>query len=132
MAEYIDREKIREEACKACTHRTGKNSCRWPEPCERLLWAFLNADQVDAAYTIYHETLPIVRQLREELARVTTEMDAAVGALKLTHDCNFCANDCVNPEQDYCALCHAKGCVCRTCRDGSNWVFQIPRKEARP
>ena len=116
---------------------------------------------LDNAPTIDPETLPVVRQLREELARVkaerdalrmnppveiqadafvlavelakvTAERDAAVGALKLTHDCNFCANDCVNPEQNYCALCHAKGCVCRTCRDGSNWAFQIPREEARP
>ena len=39
----------------------------------------------------------------------------------------MCHANCVNPEQDYCALCHAKGCVCRTCRDGSNWVFQISR-----
>lgn len=35
------------------------------------------------AHTIDPETLPIVRHLREELARVTAEKDAAVEALSL-------------------------------------------------
>lgn len=84
---------------------------------------------IQASPTIDPETFPIVRQLREQLEWVMKERDAAVSALKLEHDCNFCANDCVNPEQDYCALCHSKECMCRTCKDGSNWAFQFPQKE---
>ena len=37
MDDYIDRGKIRDEACHGCTHRTGKEGCGWPEPCNRLL-----------------------------------------------------------------------------------------------
>lgn len=47
MAEYIDREKIREETCKDCVHRIGKEGCGWPDPCEMLLAAFLNAEPYD-------------------------------------------------------------------------------------
>lgn len=77
MAEYIDREKIREETCKGCVHRTGKDGCGWPEPCEKLIGAFLNAEPSDITYAIDPETLPIVKQLRAELERVKAELDAA-------------------------------------------------------
>lgn len=58
------------------------------------------------APTIDPETLPIVRQLREELARVTAERDAAIKDLYMTKDCNTCAlqftdecllEDCMEP-----------------------------------
>ena len=75
MAEYIDREKIREETCKGCVHRTGKDGCGWPEPCEKLIGAFLNAEPSDITYAIDPESLPIVQELRAELARVTAERD---------------------------------------------------------
>lgn len=44
MAEYIDREKIREETCKGCTRSVWKDGCVWPVPCRALLEAFLNAE----------------------------------------------------------------------------------------
>lgn len=40
---------------------------------------FIKADDLFNAPTIDPETIPIVRQLREELARVTAERDAALG-----------------------------------------------------
>lgn len=109
MAEYIDREKIREEACKACTHRTGKNSCGWPEPCERLLWAFLNADQVDAAYTIYPETLPIVQQLRAELDKLRKEKRPTATLVKSPFCvcCSRCKTEC-SPQWVACPVCGAE------------------------
>lgn len=49
MAEYIDREKIREEVCKDCTRRIGKDGCMAPEACENLLTALVAADPADVA-----------------------------------------------------------------------------------
>ena len=45
---------------------------------------------VDAQPTIYPETLPVVRQLRNELARVTAERDAAIEDLR--GDCGKCSH----------------------------------------
>lgn len=60
--------------------------------------------------TIDHETLPIVRQLREELEKVTAERDAAVKDLETVMEiserelpgflCGFCVK---NP---FCAKCN--------------------------
>ncbi len=52
---------------------------------------------IEAAPTINLETLPIVRQLREELARVTAERDAAVSDIETAmaypnDNCRFCKN----------------------------------------
>ena len=63
--------------------------------------AVLLKNFVDAQPTIYPETMPIVRQLREELARVTAERDAAVGFIPKTcatckygkSPCDWCMND---------------------------------------
>lgn len=74
MAEYIDREKIREETCKGCVHRTEKDGCGWPEPCEKLIGAFLNAEPSDITYAIDPESLPIVQELRAELANCKQEL----------------------------------------------------------
>lgn len=115
--EYIDRQKLIDD------FRT-EGACFVYGDCVPGIISRIRAQPV-----IDPETLPIVQQLREDLERVMKERDAAVSALKFEHDCNFCANDCVNPEQDYCALCHSKECMCRTCKDGSNWAFQFPQKE---
>ena len=53
---------------------------------------------VDAQPTIDPETMPIVRQLREELARVTAERDAAVSDLENimaynSDTCQSCKNN---------------------------------------
>lgn len=45
---------------------------------------------IDAAPTIDPETLPIVRRLREELAKVTAERDALLK--ELAEECGLCAN----------------------------------------
>ena len=44
MADYIDRKKAREEACRRCTHSIGEDGCGYPEPCGKLIAAFLNAE----------------------------------------------------------------------------------------
>lgn len=53
MAEYIDREKIREEVCKDCTRRIGKDGCMAPEVCEDLLTALVAADPADVAQVVH-------------------------------------------------------------------------------
>lgn len=68
--------------------------------CKEYAHGWNNALQavVEAAPTIDHENLPIVRQLRAELARVTAERDAAVDDLAFavnkyrlfTTDINLC------------------------------------------
>lgn len=46
---------------------------------------------VDCAPTIDLETLPIVRELREQLAKVAAERDAAIANLKQAKSgCDFC------------------------------------------
>lgn len=55
MAEYIDREKIREEVCKDCTRRIGKDGCMAPEACEDLLTALVAADPADVATVVHGE-----------------------------------------------------------------------------
>lgn len=85
---------------------------------------------LDDAPTIDPETLPIVRELRAELARVTEERDAAVADLKTICDCDYCANDCVNIEEDCCEFCGVEGCLCRGCISGGNWTWRGPQKEA--
>lgn len=61
---------------------------------------------IEYAATIDPETLPIVQQLRGELARVTAEKDASIKDLYMTKDCNTCAlqftdecllEDCMEP-----------------------------------
>lgn len=47
-------------------------------------------DCVDNTPTIDPETLPIVRELREKLERVTAERDAAVRQLSEIEDCDTC------------------------------------------
>ena len=53
MAEYIDREKIREEVCKDCTRRIGKDGCMEPEACEDLLMAFVAAEPANVAPVVH-------------------------------------------------------------------------------
>lgn len=79
---------------------------------------------IDDAPTIDPETLPIVRQLREELARVTAERDAAVEDLR--GDCEKCAhyrvtwNGCT-PDYE-CPLSDR-------CLNRDMWEWRGPRKE---
>lgn len=60
-------------------------------PCDR----FAAMDEVRDTPTIDHETLPIVRELREELQRVTVERDAAIEDIpKICKTCKFGKSPC--------------------------------------
>lgn len=52
MPEYIDREKIRLEVCSDCTRHVSF-VCQNPEPCYKLLAAFLEAKPVDVAPVVH-------------------------------------------------------------------------------
>lgn len=54
MAEYIEREAVRESACKDCTYRICVDGCAYPEPCEKLLAAFIEAEPAS-------DVAPVVR-----------------------------------------------------------------------
>lgn len=71
-------------------------------------------ESLDDAPTIDPETLPIVRQLRAELARVTAERDAAVEQLS---------------ELEYCEFCEYTGCIPRGGVGKCEWRWRGPRKE---
>ena len=55
-----------------------------------VLFHGVTAYAIENAPTIDPEALPIVRQLRAELARVTAERDAAVEQLSELECCEFC------------------------------------------
>lgn len=66
--------------------------------------------------TIDPETLPIVRELRKELERVTKERNAAIKDLKECAvenymECNYCKNEIKKYVSE----------ICRNCNDGSNF-----------
>lgn len=69
---------------------------------------------IDAMPTISPETLPIVRQLSEKLARVTKERDAAVDQLS---------------ELECCEFCEYTGCIPRGGVGKCEWRWCGPRKE---
>lgn len=78
---------------------------------------------VDAQPTIDPETLPIVRQLREELARVTAERDAAVKDLETAMRIDSEADDMGLS----CFLCHV--CIKNdTCDGACNPKWRGPQK----
>ena len=66
MAEYIDREKIRLEVCSDCTRHVSL-VCQSPNPCYKLLSAFLEAESSDVA-PVVHET-PMLRYRPERYER---------------------------------------------------------------
>lgn len=73
--------------------------------------------------TINPENLPIVRQLRAELARVTAERDAAVRDMHQNTKCFICAR---LPEDGNMAHCkHYAGCGLNY----MHWVWRGPHKE---
>ena len=79
----------------------------------------------EASPTIDPETIPIVRQLREELARVTAERDAAVKDLETAMRIDSEADDMGFS----CFLCHV--CIKNDTRDGAcNPKWRGQKKEA--
>lgn len=80
---------------------------------------------VDAQPTIDPESLPIVRQLREDLARATAERDAAVKDLKTAMKIDSEADDMGLS----CFLCHV--CIKNdTCDGACNPKWRGQKKEA--
>lgn len=86
-------------------------------------------DVADDAPIIDPETLPIVKELREQLAGITAERDAAVEALAKARSCEACAHAgevssgaCETADYE-CAACAAV-CVCKDCREGSLWKWK--------
>lgn len=77
--------------------------------------------EVQAMPTIDPEALPIVRQLREELERVTAERDAAVSDLRGRAIESY--SECM-----YCLYRTAKS-FCWNCNNGSNWTWRGLHKE---
>lgn len=55
MAEYIDREKVRDAACDGCRHRKGGNGCDFPESCKRFVNALISAEPEDVAPVVHGE-----------------------------------------------------------------------------
>ena len=76
---------------------------------------------IEYAHTIDPETLPSGRQLREELAKVTAERDAAVSDLRGRAIESYA--ECM-----YCLYRTAKS-FCWNCNAGSNWTWRGPQKE---
>lgn len=107
--------------------------------CKDYAYGWNNALQavIEAAPTIDPETLPVVKELRKQLARIMAERDAAVGALAKAKSCEACAHAGVFAAgacetADYeCAACPA-ACTCRDCRDGSRWKWKGDRGHEIP
>ena len=79
---------------------------------------FIKADDLFSAPTIDPETLPVVLQLREELAKVTADRDAAVERVQHYAGCW----ECDVREKGNCATPFYKD-------DCDNWEWRGPRKE---
>lgn len=82
---------------------------------------------VDAVKPIDPETLSIVRQLREELARVTAERDAAVEQLR--GYCPACKSYTENHCEGPCEDCKHEYYQYRSKNAMDNWEWRGPRKE---
>lgn len=54
MAEYIDRQKIRDEVCKDCTYRVRADGCVYDVLCDKLLVAFIEAEPAADVVPVAH------------------------------------------------------------------------------
>ena len=92
--------------------QTGKKCCaNAVKTCIDEFFPYVVAD----CPTIDPETLPVVQQLRAELAKVKAEKDALLK--ELAGECGVCSHyeDCI---KNHCSCC-----------DGSNWEYCGPKKE---
>jgi hypothetical protein len=81
----------------------------------------------DTSPTIDPETLPIVRQLREELAKVTAERDAAVEQLR--GYCFACKHYTPYHNDGLCATCkHERACF-KPWDAVDRWQWRGPQKK---
>lgn len=85
-------------------------------------------DCMDNAPTIDLETIPVVRQLREELARVTAERDGAVKDLKKWSVCATCKSYRPKSRKSNCQLktAYLSGGNWAGC---SKWEWRGPQKK---
>lgn len=81
-----------------------------------ILFHGVTAYTIESAPTIDPETLPIVKELRKELERVTAEREAAVSDLEFTKICSHCknCNSLILPIPK----------VCQECTHGSKWEWR--------
>lgn len=79
------------------------------------------------APTINPESLPVVRKLRKELARVTAERDAAVEQLR--GYCPACKNYTENHCEGPCEDCKHEYYQYRSKKAMDNWEWRGPKKE---
>lgn len=77
--------------------------------------------------TIDPESLPVVRKLRKELARVTAERDAAVEQLR--GYCPACKNYTENHCEGPCEDCKHEYYQYRSKKAMDNWEWRGPKKE---
>lgn len=98
MAEYIDREKIRLEVCSDCTRHVSL-VCQSPEPCYKLLAAFLEAKPVDVAPVVHGRWIRIYESGEPAIEQ---------------HQIGVCCSKCIEmpkdkfTESDFCPKCGAK------------------------
>ena len=120
-------------------------------PCgNNLLFHGVTAATIDAMPAVDPENLPIVQELRaevaelkdqlqnleywqrcektiaelrEELKRVMAERDAALADLEYTACCETCAQGCDEPGK-ICYFCDNRECTCKTCAGGENWKWR--------
>lgn len=84
---------------------------------------------LDRMETIDPEMLPIVRQLREELAKVTAERDAAVGLLKRVNDETGNCYGCKYFDIERGACTDREKKVSCDCRENNMWEWRGQQKE---
>lgn len=109
-------------ACLGCAH---ENSCS-TKGCAILRQAAAALEQQSLELEGMRSA---ANSLKMHLEKVTAERDAAVSDLKEMCDCDYCANDCVNIEEDCCEFCGVESCSCRGCIGGGNWTWRGLQKE---
>ena len=111
----IDANKVEIGFDELCQSPYFKNDVNAKHGAETLMDLCVRSDS-HKPNTIDPENLPIVRQLREELERVTKERNAAIKDLKECAvenymECNYCKNEIKKYVSE----------ICRNCNDGSNF-----------
>lgn len=88
---------------------------------------FIKADDLFSAPSIDPETLPVVKELREKLARIMAERDAAVEQLRgYCHSCkNYTENHCEGP----CGNCKHEYYQYRNVDAVDNWEWSGHQKD---
>lgn len=129
MAEMrlIDANKVETGFDELCQSPYFKNDVNAKHGAETLMDLCVRSDS-HKPNTIDPEALPIVRELREKLERVTAERDAAIVRIRQSHWCEDCKNNqimklCANEcDCDFCG----EPCYCENCHEGNLWEWRGP------